>query len=98
VDMEAVLKEAAKWGTAMEVNAYPLRLDLNDGHVRMATELGVPLVISTDTHVTTQFEFMAYGVSVARRGWAERKDVLNTIPCEQLLKRLQAMRKRKQKG
>ncbi len=92
VDMEAVLREAAKYGVAMEVNAYPLRLDLNDSHVRMAKDLGVPLVISTDTHVTSQFDFMAYGVSVARRGWAEKKDVLNTLTGEQLMKRLQAIR------
>ncbi len=97
VDLEAVLREAARYGTAMEVNAYPLRLDLNDSHVRMAAELGVPLVISTDTHVTTQFDFMSYGVSVARRGWAEKKDVLNALVCGQLLRRLQTMRKRKQK-
>ena len=97
VDMEAVLREAGKYGVAMEVNAYPLRLDLNDGHVRMATQLGVPIVISTDTHVTTQFDFMEYGVAVARRGWAEKKDVLNTLNFEQLMRRLQAMRTKKGK-
>ncbi len=98
VDMEAVLREAAKYGVAMEVNAYPLRLDLNDSHVRMARDLGVPLAISTDTHVTTQFDFMGYGVSVARRGWAEKKDVLNTLPVEQLMRRLRAIGAKKQKG
>ncbi len=97
LDMEAVLREAAKYGVAMEVNAYPLRLDLNDSHVRMAKDLGVPLVISTDTHVTSQFDFMAYGVSVARRGWAEKRDVLNTLTGEQLMKRLQTIRTRKEK-
>jgi DNA polymerase (family 10) len=74
----------------MEVNAYPLRLDLNDAHIRLAREYGAPLVISTDTHVTTQFDFMSYGVSIARRGWAEKKDVLNTLPCDQLMARLKA--------
>jgi DNA polymerase (family 10) len=92
VDMEAVLKEAAKYGVAMEVNAYPLRLDLNDLHIKMAKEYGVPLVICTDTHVTTQYDFMSYGVSVARRGWVEKKDVLNTLPYEQLMKRLKSCR------
>jgi DNA polymerase (family 10) len=92
VDMEAVLKEAAKYGVAMEVNAYPLRLDLNDLHIKMAKEYGVPLVICTDTHVTTQYDFMTYGVSVARRGWVEKKDVLNTLPYEQLMKRLKSCR------
>jgi DNA polymerase (family 10) len=98
VDMEAILREAAKYGVAMEVNAYPLRLDLNDSHVRMAKDMGVPLVISTDTHVTTQFAFMEYGVSIARRGWAEKKDVLNTLTGEQLMKRLRSIRMKKQKG
>jgi DNA polymerase (family 10) len=97
VDMEAVLKEAAKYGVAMEVNAYPLRLDLNDLHIKMAKEYDVPLVISTDTHVTNQYDFMAYGVSVARRGWVEKKDVLNTLSYEQLIKKLKACSARKAK-
>ena len=95
VDMEAVLKEAAKYGVAMEINAYPLRLDLNDLHAKMAKELGVPLVISTDTHVTSQFDFMTYGVSIARRGWVEKKDVLNTLESDQLIKRLKVCRAKK---
>jgi DNA polymerase (family 10) len=92
VDMEAVLKEAAKYGVAMEINASPMRLDLNDQHLRLAKEYGVPLVISTDTHVTTQYDFMSYGVAMARRGWVEKKDVLNTLPVEQLMKRLKSCR------
>jgi DNA polymerase (family X) len=78
VDMEAVLKEAAKYAVAMEINAYPLRLDLNDQHIKLAREYGVPLVISTDAHVVSQFDTMIYGVSMARRGWVNKKDVLNT--------------------
>jgi DNA polymerase (family 10) len=69
----------------MEINAYPLRLDLNDVHAKMAKQLGVKLVISTDMHVTSQFDYMAYGVSVARRGWVEKKDVLNTLNYEELM-------------
>jgi DNA polymerase (family 10) len=95
VDMEAVLKEAAKHGVAMEVNAYPLRLDLNDMHIKRAKEYGVLLAISTDTHVLSQFDFMAYGVSVARRGWAEKKDVLNTLEYDNLIRRLKACKTRK---
>jgi DNA polymerase (family 10) len=92
VDMEAVLSEAAKYGVAMEINAYPMRLDLKDSHIRLAKGYGVPLVISTDAHVTSQYDFMAYGVAMARRGWAEKKDVLNALPYEQLMKRLKACR------
>ncbi len=97
IDMQAVLKEAARYGVAMEVNAYPLRLDLNDLHVKLAKQYAVPLVICTDMHVISQFDFMAYGVSVARRGWAEKKDVLNVLPFERLLERLKACREGKLK-
>jgi DNA polymerase (family 10) len=97
LDMEAVLREAARYGVAMEVNAYPLRLDLNDLHIKMAKEYGAPLVISTDAHVTTQYDFMTYGVSIARRGWAEKKDVLNTLSYEQLIRRLKMCRSKKVK-
>ncbi len=90
VDMEAVLREAAKYGVAMEINAYPLRLDLNDSHIRMAKEYGVALVISTDAHVTMQLDTMIYGVSVARRGWVEKKDVLNTREYGRLIERLKS--------
>ena len=97
VDMDAVLKEAAKYGVAMEINAYPLRLDLNDLHIRMAKGYGVPLVICTDMHVLNQFDFMTYGVSVARRGWVEKKDVLNTLEYGQIIRRLKACKTRKQR-
>jgi DNA polymerase (family 10) len=98
VDMEAVLREAAKYGVAMEINAQPLRLDLNDLHIKLAKQYGVPIVISTDTHVASQFDFMSYGVSIARRGWVEKKDVLNTLPYPELMRRLMAVRKAKSKN
>jgi DNA polymerase (family 10) len=97
VDMEAVLKEAGKYGVAMEVNANPLRLDLNDLHIKMAKDYGVSFVINTDAHVTSQYDFMVYGVSVARRGWAEKKDVLNALDYEQLMGRLRLCREGKAK-
>jgi len=92
VDIDALFREAAALGVAMEVNAYPARLDLSDHHVRMAKRYGIPLVISTDTHVTANFDYMEYGVAVARRGWAVPGDVLNTLPCRSLLKRLRSGR------
>ncbi len=88
VDMAEVLKVAKETGTAIEINAYPLRLDLNDVYAKTAKEMGVPLVISTDTHITSQFNYMAYGVSIARRGWLEKKDVLNTLGYQSLMKAL----------
>jgi len=97
IDLEAVFKEAARHGVAMEINAYPLRLDLNDTQVKLAREYGVPFAISTDAHVIDQYDFMIYGVSVARRGWLEKKDVLNTLVCKQLIERLKACRAEKAK-
>lgn len=88
VDMEEILKVAKETGTAIEINAYPLRLDINDVYARRAKEMGIPIVISTDTHVTNQFDYMRYGLSIARRGWLEKGDVINTIEVEKLLKRL----------
>ena len=89
-DMEAVLDAARRHGVAVECNASPERLDLKDTYLRMAKERGVPVVISTDAHVTTTLQFMHYGVQMARRGWLEKKDVLNTLPLEKLLAALRA--------
>jgi DNA polymerase (family 10) len=84
-DMEKVLDAAKKYGVAMECNAYPDRLDLNDIHLRMAKQRGVKITISTDAHSTTHLAFMKYGVATARRGWIEKNDVINTQPLEQFL-------------
>ena len=93
VDMETVLRVAGETGTALEINSYPLRLDLNDVQVRRAKERGVALVISSDLHVMSQFDTLHYGVSVAQRGWLEKGDVLNTLELPDLLKRLREKRK-----
>ncbi|MBI5418682.1 MAG: DNA polymerase/3'-5' exonuclease PolX [Deltaproteobacteria bacterium] len=95
VDMEAVLDEAARCGAAVEINAYPMRLDLNDTHVKMAKQRGIPIVISTDTHIRSNLDYMEYGVEIARRGWLERGDVLNTLGVSTLMERLQRTRKQK---
>jgi DNA polymerase (family 10) len=92
-DLDEVLKTASETGTAMEINAYPFRLDLNDIYAKRAKEMGIPLVISTDTHMTSHFGYMIYGVSVAKRGWLEKKNVLNTYDYETLMKRLAAKKK-----
>ena len=79
-DFEAVLKTAAEKQVAMELNAYPDRLDLNDVHLRMARNRGVKIVINTDAHHTSHFEKIKYGILQARRAWLTAKDVLNTLP------------------
>jgi DNA polymerase (family 10) len=84
-DMEKILNAAKKNSVAVECNAYPDRLDLNDVHLRMARERGVKVVISTDAHSTTHFRMMKYGVITARRGWLEKKHVLNTLQLKEFL-------------
>jgi DNA polymerase (family 10) len=84
-DMEKVLDAAKKHGVAMESNAYPDRLDLKDVHLRMAKERGVKIVISTDSHTTANLGYMKYGVKTARRGWVEKKEVINTLPLDEFL-------------
>ena len=84
-DMEKILDAAKRSGVAMECNAYPDRLDLNDVHLRMAKQRGVKIVISTDSHSTTHLPFLKYGVMTARRGWLEKKDVINTLPVAEML-------------
>ena len=78
-DMDAVLKTAAANGIAMELNAYPDRLDLCDVHLKMAKERGVKIVINTDSHHTSHMEKIRYGVLQARRAWLTPADVLNTL-------------------
>ncbi len=90
-NMDAVLKTALQNKVAMELNAYPDRLDLNDVHLRMAREHGVKVVINTDAHHTTHFEKIKYGILQARRAWLTPADVLNTLPekeFRQAMKRL----------
>ena len=84
-DMERVLDACAKHGVAMECNSYPDRLDLKDVYLRMCKERGVKVVISTDAHTTTNLSFIRYGVTMARRGWLEKKNVINCLPCEEFL-------------
>lgn len=80
LDMDMVIQQAAETGTALEVSASPLRLDLKDIHCRMAIEAGVKLVINTDAHDVHGLCQMRYGIITARRGWVTRADVLNAQP------------------
>jgi len=84
-DMERILDAARRCGVAMECNAAPDRLDLKDVYLRMAKDRGVRVVISTDAHSIRNLELMRYGVQMARRGWIEKKDVLNALPLPQML-------------
>ncbi len=88
LDWEEIMREARKNKTALEINAYPQRLDLNDIRCHRAKELGLSLAISTDAHTLSQFSLMKLGVATARRGWLEKKDIINTLPLSQLIKKL----------
>jgi DNA polymerase (family 10) len=85
-DMLAVLQAAAKNKVAMELNAYPDRLDLNDVHLRQAKQQGVKIVINTDSHHTSHMEKIRYGILQARRAWLTKDDVLNTLPTAKFAK------------
>ncbi len=88
VDLERVMEVAAETGTALEINAYYERLDLNGVNVRRAVELGATIAIGTDSHHIDQLWMMDLGVHTARRGWLTKKSLLNTLTKSALLKRL----------
>ncbi len=88
LDLKAVIEAAVSEGVALEINAYPDRLDLRDMDARLAREMGAKLVISTDAHARQQMDLMKFGVFTARRGWIEAKDVINTRPLKEMLKML----------
>jgi DNA polymerase (family 10) len=85
LDMEAVLKAAAESGVALEINAHPARLDLDDVTARRAKELGIPLSINTDSHSEADLDMLPFGVAIARRAWLTKQDVINCWPVEKLL-------------
>ncbi len=81
-DMDQILKAAARHKVAMELNAYPDRLDLCDRHLRLAKQQGVKIVINTDSHHTSHLDKIRFGILQARRAWLTKEDVLNTLPVE----------------
>jgi len=90
--IEKVIEAAAATDTALEVNAYPERLDLKDIHCRLAKQAGVKLAICTDAHSVGMLHYMRFGVLTARRGWIEPGDVVNTMPLARLRRWLRGTR------
>ncbi len=86
LDIGKILRAAKQTNTILEINSYPERLDLSDRHIKSAKELGVKMVINTDAHHKDQMRYIEYGIAQARRGWAEKKDIINTQPLERLLR------------
>jgi DNA polymerase (family 10) len=84
IDLEKVLRVASETGTILEINSYPRRLDLDDFNIRLAKNAGVKMAVNTDAHRVDQLRFIEYGIAQARRGWAEKKDIVNAHPLEKL--------------
>lgn len=93
VDFDEILKCAKKTGVVLEINSYPDRLDLNDVHIKKTIEAGVKLSIGTDSHGKNQLSNIELGVAQARRGWAEKKDIINSMSHNELLDFLKKHRK-----
>lgn len=86
LDMVKLFEEAALTGTVLEVNSQPKRLDLKDVHVKMALEHGCKLAVNSDSHNSQDLDYMELGVATVRRGWAQKEDIINTLPLKKLLK------------
>jgi DNA polymerase (family X) len=86
LDIDAVLRAAAALGVAVELNSNPHRLDLKDSHLMLARELGCKIVVNTDAHRTHELDLVRYGIEQARRAWLEPRNVLNTLPLEEMLR------------
>ena len=87
-DFQEVCKAAVDNNVCLEINAFPIRLDLNGANVYHARKYGVKFVVDTDAHRVEHMDFMKFGVTTARRGWLTKKDVLNTLSYSELMKRL----------
>jgi len=85
VDLEKVLQGAKRFGKALELNAFYDRLDLNEFYLKKAKEMGIKVCIGTDTHFPTGLQMMRLGVGIARRGWLEKKDILNCLGTRKLI-------------
>ncbi len=88
VDIDAVMSKAAETGTILEINSSPDRLDLNDIMAKRAKDMGVKISVATDAHEKEGLKDIKYGVWVARRGWLEKADIINTMPLNDLMKEL----------
>ena len=93
VDMQKLFEEAKRTNTFLEVNSFPDRLDLSDINCREAKAHGIKIALGTDCHNRMQMEVMRYGVGVARRAWLGKKDVINCLELDDLLKLLAKKKK-----
>ena len=85
IDVDKIIETCADYRTALEINAHPDRLDIDEHIARKAKEYGVKVAINSDAHHRNELKLMAYGVTTARRGWLETGDVLNALSLDDLL-------------
>ena len=88
VDIGKIIRAAKETNTILEINSYFNRLDLKDEYARMAKNAGVKIAINSDAHSVSHFQYLELGIAQARRGWLEKKDVINAWPVEKMLKML----------
>lgn len=86
VDIDEIIKVAKKTGTILEIDAYPSRSDLKDEHIKKCVEAGVKMSIDSDAHSAAHFVYLDFGLAQARRGWAEKGDIINAWPLEKMIK------------
>lgn len=85
VDIDSIIAHAKKTKTVLEIDAFPDRADLKAEHIRKCIEAGVKMSIDSDAHHSSHFQYLKYGISQARRGWCEKKDIINAWPMEKML-------------
>ena len=88
IHLDKILAAARDTRTVLEINSYPERLDLNDLNIHLCKSMGIKMVINTDAHQVDQLRLMGFGIAQARRGWAEKEDIINAWPVDQFLKML----------
>ena len=88
IHLDKILAAARDTRTVLEINSYPERLDLNDLNIHLCKSMGIKMVINTDAHQVDQLRLMGFGIAQARRGWAEKEDIINAWPEDQFLKML----------
>ncbi len=92
IDFDKILRAAKEYNVVLEINSSPERLDLKDVNIRRAKEAGVKMIINTDSHKKNQLKLIKFGIAQARRGWAEKEDIINTESAEKLLKCFQKLK------
>ncbi len=88
LDINKIIETAKKTGTILEINSFPNRLDLKDEYIRKCIDAGVKMSIDSDGHLASHFDYLEYGIAQARRGWCQKKDIINAWPFEKMLKML----------